>query len=104
MGITPNTRYLLTFWAKTVSGRGLVRCNLYGGQSYDFPQVAVEVTSDGDWHKYEVVVESGEFVKFDARQSAFASPDAVIPALRVWTLGERQRTYVDDVSLREAGD
>ena len=104
MSITPNTRYLLTFWAKTVSGRGLVRCNLYGGQGYDFPQVAVEVASDGDWHEYEVLIESGQFVKFDARRSAFASPNVVIPALRIWTLGERQRTYVDDVSLREAGD
>ena len=99
MGLEPNTRYRVRFWAKTVSGQGFVRVNFYAGQGCDFPQVPVELTSDGQWHPYEVEVTTGRFERADMGRSVFAPSGVVMPSLRIFSIERRQRTFVDDISL-----
>ena len=89
--LEPKSTYRVTFWAKVASGKGYVRLNFYRGADYDFPQVGVDLESDGDWHRYEVVLETGEF------------PASVHPALRVWGIARAQRVYIDDVAIEPAG-
>lgn len=91
MRVQPNARYRLSFWARTTSPKAVVRTNLYRGPEYDFPQVALPVPGDGQWHRLETDLTTGPF------------PEAIRLLLRLWVLGEPQTVYIDDVELIPLG-
>jgi hypothetical protein len=88
--VEPNSTYRVAFWAKVLSGAGHVRSNFYDGPRYDFPQVPIDLTSDGEWHQYEVLLTTGEF------------PRSAHPALRLWAIGGVQQVSIDDISVEPA--
>jgi hypothetical protein len=45
------------------------------------------VPGDGEWHRFEVMLPTGEF------------PAGVAPAFRIWAIEKQLVTYVDDVSV-----
>jgi hypothetical protein len=87
LAVEPNAQYRGTFWARTESGEGLLRTNFFASASYDFKQIEVRVPGDGEWHRFEVMLPTGEF------------PAGVAPAFRIWAIEKQQVTYVDDVSV-----
>ena len=86
MGVTADTDYRVTFWARTETPGASIRSNFYISGDYDFPQAATELIADGQWHRYETIRHVGRF-----------PPDGR-PALRLWVLGEPQTVWLDDVS------
>ena len=89
MRVRPQSRYRVTFWAKTTSPDAAIRTNYYAGAELDFPQFAIPLTPDGEWHQYEQILPTGAF-------SA-----GVNPALRFWVLGTPQIVCLDDVEVEE---
>ena len=89
MRVRPQSRYRVTFWAKTTSQDAAIRTNYYAGADLDFPQFAIPLTPDGEWHQYEQILPTGAF-------SA-----GVNPALRFWVLGTPQIVCLDDVEVEE---
>ncbi len=85
--VIPHSRYRVSFYAKVLEGRGLLRTNFYQDQRYDFEQVVVPLINDGKWHKYEVEVPTGDF------------PPNVHPYFRLWAIGSPQVVLVDDVEV-----
>ena len=85
--VEPDSRYRVSFWAKTLEGDGLVRINFYGGPKFDFQQVPVDLVDDGRWHRYEVEVPTGAF------------PEGVSPYFRLWAIGRPQKVLVDDITV-----
>ena len=87
MRITPETRYRLTCWARTSSPEAVLRTNLYADATYDFPQLALPVPSDGQWHQLTAELKAGAF------------PPDVRPVLRFWVLGGAVTIDLDEVAL-----
>lgn len=84
----PNSSYRVSFWAKTTSPGAAVRCNFYAGAAYDFPQTAIDLAPDGQWHQYETILPTGDF------------PWGVRPALRFWVMDHPQVVWLDDVAVQ----
>jgi len=87
----PNRRYLLRFWAKVLEGEGLLRANFYAGPKYDFPQMPIPLIKDGNWHRYEVVLTTGDF------------PAEAQPHLRLWVMDKQQKVLLDDIECVPLG-
>lgn len=87
MRLQPNSRYRVSFWAKSESARAQVRTNIYADGKYDFPQYAIPVNTGGQWRQFSTILTTGAF------------PPNINPALRLWVLGDEQVVYVDDVEL-----
>lgn len=85
--VTPNSRYKVSFYAKVLEGKGVLRTNFYWDERYDFEQVVVPLINDGEWHKYEVEVPTGDF------------PLDIHPYFRLWAIGSPQVVLVDDVEV-----
>lgn len=85
--VHPNSRYRVSFWARTESPQAAVRTNFYDGREHDFPQLAIPIEADGRWRRYTVELSVGAF------------PQHVNPALRFWVLGEEQTVWLDDVEV-----
>lgn len=85
--VRPNTRYRVSFWARTDSPQAAVRTNFYAGADLDFPQLAIPLEADGDWRRYTTPLSVGAFAP------------GVNPALRFWVLGEEQTVWLDDVEV-----
>lgn len=86
--LQPKGSYRVSFWARTESPGAEVRTNFYSGASYDFPQTAVDLAPDGQWHQYEAVLPTGPF------------PWGVRPALRFWVMDRPQIVWLDDVEVQ----
>ena len=85
--VEPNSRYKLSFYAKVLEGKGLLKANFYWNEKYDFEQIAIPLINDGEWHKYEVEVPTGFF------------PSEIHPFFRLWAIGSPQVVLVDDVEV-----
>lgn len=85
--VEPGSQYRVSFWVRTATPGAAVRTNFYSGATYDFPQVAIPLQSDGQWRRYQQVLPTGQF------------PAGVRPALRLWVLGKPQVVWVDDVDV-----
>lgn len=83
----PNSKYRVSFYAKVLEGKGLLRTNFYWGPEYDFEQIVIPLINDGQWHKYEVEVPTGYF------------PPHIHPYFRLWAIGNPQVVLVDDVEV-----
>ena len=87
----PGSEYRLSFRARAAGSGATLASNVYADSTYDFPQVHTPLTSDGEWHTYELRLQTGDF------------PPEVSPALRLWTMAGPHRVVVDDVELERAG-
>lgn len=85
--VAPNSNYKVSFYAKVLEGKGLLRTNFYWDQRYDFEQIVVPLINDGQWHRYEVEVPTGDF------------PPNIHPYFRLWAIGSPQVVLVDDVEV-----
>jgi len=85
--VAPNSKYKVSFYAKVLEGKGLLRTNFYWDQRYDFEQIVVPLINDGQWHQYEVEVPTGDF------------PPNIHPYFRLWAIGSPQVVLVDDVEV-----
>ncbi|MBC7327133.1 carbohydrate binding domain-containing protein [bacterium] len=85
--VLPNSKYKVSFYAKVLEGNGLLRTNFYFDPKYDFEQIVVPLINDGNWHKYEVEVPTGDF------------PQNVHPYFRIWAIGSPQVVLIDDVEV-----
>jgi len=92
--LKPNQKYEIELWAKTVSadgGDGRIRVNFWGAsKECDFPWKEIKPKADGEWRKYNLVIETKEY------------PEGSELFLRIWTLLTKQETYIDDVILQIA--
>jgi hypothetical protein len=85
--VIPNAKYKVSFYAKVLEGKGLLRTNFYWNEKYDFEQVVVPLINDGEWHRYEVEVPTGYF------------PPEINPFFRLWAIGSSQVVLVDDIEV-----
>ena len=85
---SPDSTYVLQFYAKTQTPGAEVRTNFYADAKYDFPQVPVRLRADGKWHRYSTKSRTGQF------------PPTVRPHFRVWLIGKPAYVAIDDLSLR----
>ncbi len=84
--LRPNGRYKVSFYAKVLEGEGYVRTNFYE-EGYDFLQVGIPLINDGEWHRYEVELTTGDF------------PPSVQPYFRLWAIEKPQVVLIDDVEV-----
>jgi len=92
MRLEPNSKYRVTFWAKSTDPRAAIRTNLYINGEMDFPQIGIPIAANGQWARYTTVLETGAF------------PLNLNPALRFWVLGDEQIVHLDDVEMQAMGD
>jgi len=79
--------YRVRFWARAEGQSATLACNVYGGARYDFGQVHTPLEADGQWHRYEIEVATGDF------------PATAGPQLRFWTMPGRHAVSLDDVEV-----
>ncbi len=91
MRLIPNSQYRVTFLAKSTDPQATVRTNFYAGAEVDFPQAAVPINNDGQWHQHTVNLPVGEFSM------------GIRPALRLWVLDKEQTLYIDDITVEKVG-
>jgi len=99
MALEPNTVYKLTFWARCMSGDGLLNTDLYWGPGYDYAGATVKLPTDGKWHRYEVETSTGDFPPPSPPGKVFVEPSRIFPSLRLWCINKEQVVHVDDVCL-----
>ena len=87
----PGSQYRVTFWAKALTDPCTIRWNFFHSAPLDFPQAAVPLTADGEWHQYETTLPVGAF------------PAHQQPRLRLWVVGGTETALVDDVSATPTG-
>jgi len=87
LNVMPNAKYKVSFYAKVLEGKGILRTNFYWNEKYDFEQIVVPLINDGEWHRYEVEVPTGYF------------PPEINPFFRLWAIGSPQVVLVDDVEV-----
>jgi len=85
---TPNSTYRVAFWARTGAEGAFINLNFYAGAAYDFLHVGVAPAADGQWHRYEVEVPTGDF------------PATVHPDLRIWVYHLTGPVWIDDVEVQ----
>jgi len=83
----PKARYRLTFWARTTMAGLAVRTNFYVDARYDFPQLGIPLTADGEWREYQTELPTGDF------------PVSVQPHLRLWLIDQAGTVFIDDVKV-----
>ncbi|MCX7599895.1 MAG: hypothetical protein N2512_13670, partial [Armatimonadetes bacterium] len=84
----PNSTYRVSFWARTETPNTYINLNFYSGERYDFKHVGVTPISDGQWHRYEIEVPTGDF------------PPTVRPDLRIWVYHLPGPVWIDDVEVQ----
>jgi hypothetical protein len=101
LGLAPNARYEVSFWAKCTSGEGEIHVNFYAADpGCDFSHVISRLPADGEWHRTTVEVPTGDFRAGNRQPGLFARSQGIAPALRLWTYHKTQKTYVDHVEVR----
>ena len=91
MRVRPRSKYLVSFWARTTTPEAALRTNFYAGAKLDFPQFAIPLKPDGEWHRYDQALPVGEL------------HSGVNPGLRFWVLAKPSIVYLDDVKVEAIG-
>ena len=87
----PDSTYAVRLSAKTSTPGVALRTNFYADAKFDFPQVAIPLKADGQWHRYETQI------------ATKASPPHVQPYFRLWLVGKPATVLVDDISVTPLG-